>query len=141
VARGTSSVLQPGVFPGRIEAHGLRELDRDLGKISRAVQKELRLELREVAEPVAAEVRGLAQHEHWGPRTVSGIAAGSRLGTAVVRQRRKKVTGKRADFGALQMRKAFLPAVIKMEPVVKRRVEQMLDRLTSKYGFGRGGVL
>ena len=98
-------------FAPRVHVEGLHELNRDFGRLSKELQKELQKELRTLAEPVAADIRRRAEAEHWGPKTISGIAAGSRYGQAIVRQRRKKTTRKRPDFGSLQMRKASHPFV------------------------------
>lgn len=128
-------------FPARIHVEGLRELNTAFGRVSKRLQRELQAELRNVAEPLAASVRRVAEEKNWGPRTVSGIRAGSTRGQVVIRQNRRKVTGARSDFGALQMREAFIPEAERWGPIVQRRLEVMLDRLTSENGFGRGGQL
>ena len=121
---------------GTVRVKGLSQLNRDFRKLGPELQKELRAELKAVAEPVATEARSLAAR--FGPKTVRGIAAGSRAGAAVVRQRNRKTTGKRPDFGVLQMRDVLIPAIDAKEEETVRGMERMLDRLGGE--FDRAGV-
>lgn len=102
-----------------------------LGRFAKDAQKELQRELRAVAEPVAGDIRG--RLDKYGAAATDGVRAGSRSGAATVRQRAGKTTGLRPDFGALQMRKGFIPALEAGEPGVIRRVEDMLDRLAGGF--------
>lgn len=120
-----------------VSTRGLRELNRDLGKVNKSAQKELQRELRAVAEPVAQDIRTLASD--FGVRTVSGIAAGSSRGGAVVRQRRRRTTGHHPGFAGLLFNRAFLPGAVRNEALIVERVERMLDRLLASNGF-RGGA-
>ena len=129
------------LFPTAVNVRGLAELNRDFGKLSRALQRELGEQLAEIAEPVAQDVRRRAAAEGYGERTVSGIAAGRRRGSAVVRQRRKKVTGKRPDFGAIQLREVFVPAVEANRAATERRVEDFLERITREHHLPMKGAL
>ncbi|MGH9320287.1 MAG: hypothetical protein ACRD3V_10430, partial [Vicinamibacteria bacterium] len=72
---------------------------------------------------------------------VSGIRERARGASAFIDQAARKRTGLRPDFGALQMRKVFLPALFANQDAVFRGMEEMLERLTSEAGFGRGGTL
>lgn len=117
---------------------GLKQLSRDLGKVSKDAQKNLRKELIAVAEPVAADVRSLAQAQGWPESTISGIRAGSRSGTAIVRQYRRKTTGLHPEFGGRQMRLAFLPGLDRNAERVERGAERMLDKLV--VAFNQGGT-
>ncbi len=108
-------------------------MNRDLGRIDKAAQKELQKALRKVAEPVAADAR--AKASRFGPITAGKIRAGSSRGQAVVRQRARRTTGKRPDFGSLQMRTVLLPALAQNERRVLHEVELMLDTLVSSNGF------
>jgi len=125
---------------GTVVVRGLSELVRDFGRISKTAQKELRAELRRAAEPVAEEARNRARGLGLPGSTVGGIAAGTRYGMPVVRQRRRKVTGKHPEYGVLQMRRVLIPAVVAKQDEVVRRVEEMLDRLVEPGGLG-GKVL
>lgn len=121
-----------------VRVKGLRELQRDIGRVDKQLRSELGKELKKLAEPVAADAsRRVAR---FGEKTAAGIVAGRRGGGAVVRQRLRKVTGKRGDFGALQMRTALIPALEAHEEEVVHGVEDLLDRLTSEAGLGGGGL-
>lgn len=118
---------------GAVRVEGLRELNQAFGRYHKQLQKELREELKKVAEPVAADAREKASR--FGPKTTRGIAAGTRAGAAVVRQRNRKTTGHHPEFGALQMRTALEPALEENTDEVLERVETMLDRLGYMNGF------
>lgn len=109
--------------------------------MSKSLQRELQKEVRKLAVPAADLIRREAQGHRFSARSVAGIRPGSRLGTAVVRQSRGKVTGKRADFGSTQFRLAFLPGAEEAEPIVRVGVEEWLGRITAAHGLGTGGVL
>lgn len=52
-----------------------------------------------------------------------------------VTQRARKVSGKRADFGTLQMTSVLIPALDEHQDEVLDSVEQALDRLGRSAGF------
>lgn len=115
-----------------VRIRGLKELRRDFGKMSKDLQRELRLELKAAAEPVAADVR--SKVARYGARTAAGIAAGTRGASAVVRQRQRKTTGLRPDFGRLQMG-LMVESLDEKQPETIRGLERMLDRLAGHNGF------
>lgn len=102
---------------------------RAVNKADKETKKLIRGRLKEVGEIVRAE----------GASRFSGIDAGSASGFKVrvrargvaVEQSRKRVTGKRGDYGALQMRRALVPALeAKRDDVVKemeKAVEEVCD--------------
>lgn len=116
-----------------IQVEGLRELNRAFAVAEKELQKELRSGLKKAAEPVAEVARGKAAR--FGGNVARGIAAGSRAGGAVVRQRNKRVSGLRPDFGVLQMRTVLEPALAEQQDAVVRAVEQVLDSVIAKAGF------
>jgi hypothetical protein len=118
---------------GTVRVHGLKELNRAFGKASKDLQRELRAGLKEAAEPVAAEARSNAAR--FGARTAAGIKPGARAGAAFVRQGNRKTTGKRPDFGRLQMQTVLLPALAAKEDAVVAEVEKLIDRIADKGGF------
>jgi hypothetical protein len=130
-----------GLFPTQVVVHGLDELIRDFGKLSKKARRELQKELRHLAEPAADLIRREAAGHNFSERSVSGIRAGSRVGTAVVRETRDTVTGKRPDYGSTLYRYAFLPGAEQAEPVVEKGVEEWLGKITSEVGLGGGGIL
>ena len=120
---------------GTVRVEGLRELNAAFGKLDKSLKRELQKELRAVAEPVAKGVRQKMMAHGFSAPTITGVRAGSRSGTVIVRQRAPKKTGNRGYFGGVQMRYAFLPALEEGEPETVRAVEDMLDRMTRKEGF------
>lgn len=119
---------------GAVRIRGLRELTVALRAADRDLAKGLRKELREAAKIVALEAR--RRFSRYDQRSAMGMSPRVRsAGMAVVEQRRSRVTGKRPDYGALQMRKAFIPALEAKRDEVEKHVEDMLDRLGSDNGF------
>jgi hypothetical protein len=98
------------------------------------LDKELRRELLAVGEPVAEDARG--RLSAYNPRSAAGIRARLRSGTTVVaEQRLGKTTGRRGDWGALQMRRALSPALAAHEGEIVQRLDAMLGRVGSNAGF------
>lgn len=125
-----------------VKVRGLDELIRDFGRMEAELRREVQRELQAVAKIVSDDAQRRASEENYGPRTVSQIRPRVRnRSTAVVDTRAKKTSGLRPDFGPLLMRKVFLPALFSKREDVERAMGELLDRLASKFGFGRGGVL
>lgn len=135
-----------------IAVQGLDQLVRDFGKINVDLRREVQRELQAVAEIVAVQARadvaagGLVK----SGRLQKGIRSRVRGATAIVEDRAKaKGSGYPYpgiyEFGVSgrdKKRRPFLePALEKKQPEVMRSLEDLLDRLTSKNGFGRGGLL
>jgi hypothetical protein len=53
----------------------------------------------------------------------------------LVRHSKGKVTGRRGDFGALQMRNVLIPVLQEKEPEIRDGFEQMLDKLIASSGL------
>lgn len=123
---------------GTVRTTGLRETIRAFNNLERTVSREIQAELKQAAEPVVATARD-AISRYQGARVTSIVprAAGA---SVFVTQKARKVTGKRGDFGRLQQRHLERALEDNQEAVV-REVEQVLDRLVSREGFGRGGIL
>lgn len=98
----------------------LRSVDRRLPNV-------VNDELKEVGEPIAADVRErLTEFRGMKTHRIRPVVLTGRL---VVRQTAGKTTGKRPDFGRTQMRKGFTPALQDWEPRVPALVERALDRM------------
>ena len=101
--------------------------------MSGAIGPALREELRQAAEPVAREARTLvaqwpgSKPEKIGPRVV--------VAGAFVTQRARKVTGLRKDFGALQMRRAMIPALEHNADAIERAAYRAVDAIARGGGF------
>jgi hypothetical protein len=113
--------------------HGLKEYDRACRDIAKDLSKELRAELKKLAEPVAQDARSRLQR--FRGSVASGVVPGSRAGTAVVRQRNRKVTGLRPDFGVLQMQVGLIPALDANEAHIIDGVEHLIDHIGDRHGF------
>ncbi len=125
--------MAPAGKEGTVYVRGLRELNRDLGRMDKNLKRELQASLRAVAEPVAADARSKAIR--FGPATSEKIRAGSSRGQAVVRQNARRTTGARPDFGSLLMRTVLVPALVENEEMIVKGVEEMLDHLSGGNGF------
>lgn len=122
---------------GEVRVHGLRELQRDLGKYAKDVRKEVRDELKQAAETVraSAEQKAPANISRLGP-TWSRMRIGitSRAVYVAPKSRRRNGTP-RPNLAPLLMNEAMLPALEEHRSDVERALEQMLDRLGSRNGF------
>jgi hypothetical protein len=93
----------------------------------------LREHLKRTAEPVAAEARSLvskypgAKVSTIGPRVV--------LRGVYVTQRARTVTGQHPQFGALQMVRAFIPALEHNVEAIEQGAEEALDTIEHIGGF------
>lgn len=89
-----------------------------------------REELKEAAEPVAATARTLVSR-YRGAKT-STIKPHVTMNAVAVRQNARKVTSERPDFGALQMRNAFIPALEQHSGRIISQLEEATDRFLDR---------
>lgn len=114
-----------------VRVEGLREVQRAFRKMSGELNPALRTALREAAWPVARTVR---EYEgKWTGASVKTIGPKTTLMGASVTQRARKVTGRRPDFGALQMRQAFIPALEDHAEDIQHAAEHVLDVIVNTY--------
>ena len=116
-----------------VSVNGLAEMQRAFRKLDKGITKEIRGELREAGDIVRDDARprfaGISAKSAAGFRTVvrqRGVA---------VEQRHGRTTGKRPDFGALQLRRALVPALDAKEGEVVDQLDGMLGRLGGEAGF------
>lgn len=120
------------VVGGTVRVRGLRETLRAFRRLEAEIGPEMRTELRAIAEPVALTARSLiSPYQGASVRTIGPRV--TQTGAAVT-QRAKKVTGRRGDFGALQMRR-LEEALEEHADEIEPKLEDMLDRITRKEGF------
>lgn len=112
---------------------GYREAMRALNRMEDGTPKAVKKGLTEVAEPIAETARSLigrfagASTQTISPRvTTRGV---------FVTQRARKVTGRRGDFGGLQMQEGFIPALEQHEGDVAEEIEDAFNRLARMTGF------
>ena len=118
---------------GTVRVKGLRELRRDFKKVSKDLDKEVRDGLKAAAEPVRDEAAKL--FERYDGRSASGYRVSVRARTVTVQQQRRRTTGLRPDYGALQMRTALIPALASREDEVIEGVDRVLGQLAGDNGF------
>jgi hypothetical protein len=118
---------------GTVRVKGLRELDRALRKMDKELSREMRSTLKEAAEIVAVDAR--ARFSDISPASASSMRARAKAKGATVEQSKGRTTGKRPDYGALQMRRALLPALEAKQEQVVEKVDDLIGRLGSRNGF------
>lgn len=117
---------------GTVRIRGWNEISRSLNNIKRGSHKTVLGGMLKAAEPVRRDWAGRVGR-YQGAST-STITPKMTTKGVFVTQRARKVTGKRGDFGALQMRHG-LSALADNEDETRREVEKDLDRLISGEGF------
>jgi hypothetical protein len=115
-----------------VKVRGLREVQRGVRKLSDSVGKDLTAELKTAAEPVAASARQKLTRYQGVSLNVQPVAL---MASVRVRQQQRKVTGLRGDFGALQMRTAFRPALEENQERVVRNIEQVVNEFVDDAGL------
>lgn len=110
-----------------VRVRGYKEFARACNKAERETKGEVRGVYKQVGEIVRREAAG-----RFAPID-AGSAAGFRVAVRTrgvsVEQRRKRTTGNRGDYGALQMRRALLPAMAEKENEVVEAFEDALDKV------------
>ena len=122
-----------------VRVKGLRELQRDLRKVEKGLRKEVDASLKLAAEPVVEQAR--ANLARYAGAKLNTIKPRVNTGRVYVRQNARKVTGKRPDFGSLQMRVGLIPALQERQGEVIRIMEDQLDAFTTSHGLPmQGGI-
>ena len=98
---------------------------RAVNKADSETRKLVRGRFKEVGELVRQE--GASRFSRIDAGSASGFRVRVRARGVAVEQSRRKVTGKRGDFGGLQMSRALLPALKAKEADVVREVERAVD--------------
>jgi hypothetical protein len=150
-----------GVTGSTVAVKGLRELIRDFHRLEAELARELRRELLAIGKIVADEAKtvqvpqkNLAAGQLGEDKSINtgklqrGIRPRMRGATTIVENRTNRSGYKYPGIyeyglsGRGRSRRPFLvPALNAKQPEVIEALEDMLDRLTSANGFGRGGTL
>lgn len=117
-----------------VRVKGYKELTRAARRAGSATNKEVRAALREVAEPVRAEAA--AKFALIDARSAAGFRIAVRARGVAVEQRIGRVTGKRGDYGSLQMRRALIPALAANDDKIDDSMDKALDRIESIFERG-----
>ena len=116
-----------------VRVHGLREVNAAFGRIDKRLRSEFGADLKKAAEPVAVAARSsVTRYRGASPGTIRAKRSGARV---FVEQSKAKVTGKRSDFGSLQMKRVLVPALEDKSAEVFREVEHVLDKYADSAGF------
>ena len=125
-----------------VQVEGLRELNRAFARLGKDANKQMRGELKKVAEPVASDAHQLAASRirNIGPKwSEMRVGVTQRLVYVVPKQRgrlsRRNPKLKRPNMAPLLMTRAMLPALHENEQRIVQRLENLLDRLADENGF------
>lgn len=114
-----------------LRVEGYREFMQLMARTDRASRKAVRDEIRKAGEHVRVDAAGLFSPTD--ARTAAGYKTRVRQRGVAVEQSLRKTTGKRPDFGALQMRRALLPALYGNEDRTIRELQQAFDRIAARF--------
>lgn len=122
-----------------VTVQGLRELQVLFAKAGKEANRDLRAELREVAEPIRADAESLASSSirRVGPKwSRMRVGVTRKLVYVAPKQRGVKRRGDprgRPKFGVLLETRAMNPALKRNEANIEGDVNRMLDRLARKW--------
>lgn len=110
---------------------GYRELLLASKRAEKASQREVRDALRNVAQPVRAEA--VQRFAVIDTHTATNYRIVVRQRGVAVEQRLGKVTGKRPDYGALQMTRALIPALRVNQNVIDLQMQEAMARIARHF--------
>jgi hypothetical protein len=115
-----------------IRVEGLSELIRAADAADRETKRAVRNRLRKVGEIVRDEARSLLAPLNSRSAAGYGVSV-RRAGLIAVEQRRRRVNGKRPDWGSRQMRHALLPALERKSADAEHEFEAALDDIATAF--------
>jgi hypothetical protein len=122
-------------FVGEVRVEGLRDLQNAFREVSKDLAKELRTDLKQIAEPVRSRAEQLAGDSisNIGP-VWSLMRVGVTQRTVYVAPKTRRTIGSpRSNLGGLLMRKAMQPALEEKTDQVAAELEKLVDRVTSRF--------
>ena len=114
-----------------VRVRGLREFQRAAKRAGPDARKHVRDALKEAVEPIRQDA--IRRFSVIDQRSASGYTAFVTQRAAGVRQSTRKTTGRRPDYGALQMTRALLPALQDNADEIERGVERALDKVADHF--------
>jgi hypothetical protein len=114
-----------------LHVKGLRQFVKACDRAGKESKSVVRAALRSTAVGVRADASTRFAKYH--AKSAYGYRVVVRQRGVNVEQSLRKTTGLRPDFGALQMRKALLPALRDNEAELERQVELALDRIVEHF--------
>ena len=116
-----------------VKVTGAKELERGFRQMRKQVLRELRPELRKAGELVRTEASTL--FSSIDARSAAGYKVRVRAKGVAVEQSLRKVTGLRGDYGALQMRRALIPALEAKGGEASEMVTALVNRASLEAGL------
>jgi len=126
-----------------LRVHGLRELTRAFGKISKDLSDEVRDELLDAVEPVKeraeqlalSRIRNMPLSPDWADMRTGVSRARGVVFMVPAHRSRRRSNQKRPNLGDLLLDRAMDPALEQEADSIVRGVEHALDRLAHRNGF------
>jgi hypothetical protein len=120
--------------------HGLRRFVQDMENLEDDFPGEINTELRALATKGALRASRSASEHRFSAPTVSGFKPAFARATtksqwAAIRQTRRKTTGRRPDFGRIQMERVLEPIGDELAPEAEAALERALERALRHNGF------
>ena len=110
---------------------GYKEFLRACTRADADTKRFVRAAFRDVGEIVRRDAA--ERLTPYSQRSAQGLKVRVRQRGVAVEQSLRKVTGKRPDFGSLQMRKALLPALEQNNEKIDEAMEEALDRVADRF--------
>lgn len=124
-------------MPAAVAVEGLPELQRAFRQIDAGLQKQLRAELAEAAEPARTQAERFAVENisHIGQRWSQMRLGVTARYVYLAPKARRRGGSPRKNLGTLLLQEAMWPAAEDKRPEVEARLELWLDRLGVEAGF------
>jgi hypothetical protein len=117
-----------------LRVEGYREFMRALNRADKEVKGYVRAALKDVGEAVRFEAA--LRFSVIDVRSAAGYKVSVSQRGVSVYQSLPKTTGLRGDYGALQMRKALVPAAAANREKTEQKLEDALDRVADHFNGG-----
>jgi hypothetical protein len=117
-----------------VRVKGYRECARAARRAGNATNKEVRAAFKQVGEPVRADAT--RKFSLVDARSAAGFVVRVRAKGIAVEQRIKRKTGKRGDYGSLQMRRALIPALHENESKLEKAMNDAIDNVADIFDRG-----
>jgi hypothetical protein len=116
---------------GTLVLKGYDDFLRATDRASRESKRYVRETFREVGDDVRKD--SATRLTKYSPRSAARIRTVVRRRGISVEQTLRRTTGLRPDFGALQMRRALVPALDDNAPALERKLEHAMDRVADHF--------
>ena len=114
-----------------LRVHGYREFLRATDHAGKESKRVVRDTLRQVGDVLRVEAQ--RRFENIDAASAAGYRVRVRQRGVAVEQSIRKTTGRHPEYGALQMRKALLPALVHEQANVENRMERALDTVADHF--------